>query len=192
MTLLHRLSAFICAGSLMSCAGHSKKKTDDEPAGARVKAPDRIAIDSLKRAQEGKLSPMDKKVAGASKAFGTDKKEFKTNAFTSGKTFQTGKGEFKTETFSQGNKQTRDGSMTFQSGKGDNLMEGKTFATSQNALESKKSMDGARMFSGSGTIFPTKENYTSEKALKESRKPTVVGAQEAYSEEQVRRLLNKQ
>ena len=176
----------------MSCANHGKKDATGIAIAAQGKAPDHLASDSLQRAQEGKLSPMDKKIYGAAKAFGSGKTEFKTSAFGGNKEFHSGKGDFKTSTFAQGNKETRDTGTKFLSGKGGSSMGDKKFVSKENALGKKTNSDNAKMFSGNNKEFSNKGNYSAEKAVRESRKPLLLGDQQNIEENQLQKLLNKQ
>ena len=184
-------STLLCALMLAGCAGLGKKKAADEPTGGRMKSMDSFGSESIKRGEEKKLSPLDQKVFTASKAFSGSKTEFKTKAFSGDKTFHSGKDEFKTNAFALGNKESRDGTKLFHSGKGDNPMGGKTFATKENALGSKQSSEGSRMFSGNNAKYYSKDNYEAQKAVRESRKPLITGDQPSISEDQLQRLLNK-
>ena len=194
MMKLLRIAAMLCA--CLVAAGcsvfRSKKKPDttDVP-GIKMHDDYHIANSSLRKAQAGFSSPMEKKIFNANKAFGGTG-TFKTKDFTGAKSF-TGSKDYVAKSFSQGSKMNKAAEKTFaQAGEKSRLAD-KSFQTRDTRDSTKMSNAGDKTFRGSKNVFATKENSMAAKAMKKDTKPVITGdGAKSLTEEDVKKLLNKQ
>ncbi len=185
------LATLVCSGLLMSCAGHHQKNKEDDSVGIKVHADDSIARQSMKKMQAGVLSPLDKKVFSARNAYSTS--TFHTKDFTGAKSFTGAGGTFKTKDFAQAGKKDDFANKPFARADEKSRLAEKQFTTKDSSYNGRASRDNEKAFSGGKDQYHIKDDPLAEKAAKKAVKPLLTGGTgKSMTEEDVRRMLNKQ
>ena len=180
-----------CTSVLMSCASKLKKKAEDDSVGIKVHSDDSIARQSLKKAQSGVLSPMDKKVFSARNAYSTS--TFHTKDFTGTKAFTGAGGTYKTKEFAQSGKKDGFAEKKFATADEKSKLAEKSFATKDSPYNGRGSNYAEKSFAKGSEKYHTQDDPLAEKAAKKAVKPLLTGdTGKSLTEEDVRKMLNKQ
>ena len=194
--MIHRL-VFVFMPVALSITGCSSSSKKDEPQGATASGLSRFMDKGFDR----KKKEFDKNIRNQfdQKNFAADKKvkerQFKTDSF-SGKHDYNGKDEYKAKEFSQSDKKTREEGESFSGADKKSNTADKDFATKDSRFGSQQSKEGDKSFSGSDDVFKTRMVSDAAKSQKKNTKPLIVpkegeGGKSAYTEEEVRRMVNR-
>jgi len=177
-------SHLLLLSCLISCASKEKKtKTDyaSLPMGQRF---DRQIKDPF-----GISSPFQKEVYNASKNVKTSK--FKADEARGSKRFFGADDKFKTANFAQGHKASNAADRSFSGADDKSKMGNSTFKTKQDPLGEKVSSASNDTSRFADDVFNTRSNSGALKAASNVKRPLIQSGEPGYSEEEVKKLLNK-
>jgi hypothetical protein len=135
-------------------------------------------------------SPFQNDVYHASKSVKTS--GFKTGEFAGEKKgFFGSKSKFKAGTFSQADKSSSAGNKTFSGAGEKNRMSDTTFTTTQSAFGTKMSRSNGQASPFAGENFNVRGNPSALENTTNVKRPLILNDEAGYSEDQVKKLLNK-
>lgn len=166
-----------------SCASKDKAKTDyaglkwEQRINKQMKDPQSIS------------SPFQKQVYNAARSVKTQ--NFKAGDYNGKKGFSGADDRFKAGTFAQADKTSPAARQTFSGADDRNRMGDSTFKTAQSQYDGRASRESGRASSMADDVFKTSANHEAKKASENSKRPLIQDKQPSYSEEEVRKILNK-
>jgi hypothetical protein len=173
-----------CVLVLLSCASEKKTKTDytDLSMGQRV-------VKQTKDPYSIK-SPFQKDVFNASETVKTS--GYKTGEFSGKKKgFFGRKDKFKAGTFSQADKSSRTGDKSFSGADDRSNMGGSTYKTTQSVYGTQINRNGGQASSFTDDKFDPRGNPAALERTSNVKRPLILKDDAGYSEDQVKKLLNK-
>lgn len=199
----HRLlpTCALCLGVLITLSACSSSKKPDEPEGATVSGLNRF----MDKGFDKKSGQFDRNMVSKfdQRNFGTDKKKVKEGRFHAdsyaGKHDYTGAGEYKTKEFNQSGKVSRENKEVFnQSGK-ESREADQEYASKDSRYGSQQARQDDKEFGGNDKNYKTGEVHDAAKSQKKNVRPEIIpkegdgtdGDKSAYSEAEVRRLVNR-
>lgn len=194
---LIRLLSPVLALTLMSACSSSSKKDEEEKTGASSGGLSRF----MDKGFDKKKKEFNKDIRSRydQQTFTADKtikdRQFKTDKFN-GKSDYNGSHDYKAKDFSQADKKSREESHSFEQGDKKPRESDKSFTTKDSRLGDDKAREGDKSFARSEERFKTRLVSDAAKAQKKEQKPLMIpkdGAdgKTAYTEEEVRRMLNR-
>jgi hypothetical protein len=169
--------------ALASCASHQKdSKSDysDLKLGQRIvkQTKDPYAI----------KSPFQTEVYNATRAVKTS--GFKTSEYHGKKGFSSGKDDYKAGTFSQADKTNQAGSQKYNGANSENRWGSNAYKTTESGYTGKVNRNGSQVSPLGDTKFNTKGNPEALRNTSNVKRP-LIQAGDGYSEDDVKKLLNK-
>jgi len=182
---------------LCQCSSGSKKK----PAKKKDVASMSLAQRSLLKPDENQRSQYEKYISDSKNGKGGagnyfQKQVHHSKNFSGGNSYAGGK-EFKTSQSWFGKSKAQGTDMTYSLGNRQSQASKDQFKTSESTLGSQRAREGTSTFSGASNVFPTGNALT--RSAGAPRPPKIIenyndqagGKKSAYSEDEVRRLINR-
>ena len=173
---------------LGACSSASKKQRSDFGPTYRERLAE--ADKAMKKSDFSKRSTFEKQLTDA-----TTTKKFKTSDYHAkdvkiDKKFHGTDEAFKTKGFAQADKTSK--TSAFHDADTKSRLAGGLFHTKNSRMADEKSRDATKSFAGGKNEFATRENRAGKKALDKDSKPKILDPDKpTYTEDEVRRLLNK-
>lgn len=189
-----RLLICLSAGTVL-CQCTSTKKKKEDPAEQSLVKRTTSGVDPNKRSQYEKYMT-DPKLSKGSAGSYFQKQTHHSKSF-SGSNSYSGQKEFKTSESLYGRSKAKNFDMTYALGDKQALSKKNGFKTDESRFGSQKAREGDSLFGGADNQFKTGSALTRSKSL--GKAPKIIenyndrgeGKKSAYSEEEVRRLLNR-
>ncbi len=189
-----RLLICLSAGVVL-CQCSSTKKKKEDPAEQSLVKRTTSGVDMNKRSQYEKYMNDPKLSKGSSGSF-FQKQMHHSKSFNGGNSYA-GQKEFKTSESLFGRSKAKSFEMTYALGDKQALSKKNGFKTDESRFGSQKARESDSLFSGADNQFQTGSALTRSKSL--GKAPKIIenyndkggGKKSAYSEEEVRNLLNR-
>lgn len=168
---------------LSSCASDDKPKSDyaglkwEQRINRQMKDPNSIS------------SPFQREVFQASRSVKTQ--EFRAHQYQGKKGFSGADDRFKAGTFAQAGKASHAAGQTFSGADDQSKMGSTAFKTSQSQYDGKANRNAGKASSMADDTYNTAPNPAALKAASKSKRPLIQDQKPSYSEEEVRKILNK-
>jgi hypothetical protein len=146
----------------------------------------------LKKSDFSKRSAFEKEITDPATG-----KKFKTGDYHAKdvkieKKFRGADEAFNAKGFAQAEKASKIDDKAFQGAEARSRLADGQFRTKDNRMAGEKSREGTKDFAGGAGVFATRENREGRKAIDKNKKPVIIDSDKpTYSEEEVKRLLNK-
>jgi len=189
-----RLLICLSAGVVLCQCTSTKKKKEDPAAQSLVKRTT-SGVDMNKRSKYEKYMS-DPKLANSSAGSHFQKQTHHSKSFNGGDSYS-GQKEFKTSESIYGRSKSKNFDMTYALGNKQALNKNNSFKAAESRFGSQKAREGDSLFSGADNEFKTGSALTRSKST--GKAPKIIenyndrgeGKKSAYSEEEVRKLLNR-
>lgn len=178
-----RHSAWVLLILCSSCASKDKARTDyaglkwEQRINKQMKDPQSIS------------SPFQKEVFNASRSVKTQ--DFRVGNYKGKKGFSGSDDRFRAGTFAQSDKASLAAGQTFSGADDKNRMGGSAFKTGQSQYDGKANRDSGRASFMADDTYKTAPEPTALKAASKAKRPLIQDQKPGYSEEEVRKILNK-
>ncbi len=195
MNATMRLLICVSAGvALCQCTTTTKKKKENPAEQSLVKRTT-SGMDMTKRSKYEKFMN-DPKLTNGSAGSHFQKQMHQSKSFNGGDSY-TGQKQFKTSESIYGRSKSKSFDMTYALGDKQALGKNNSFKAAESRFGSQKAREGDSLFSGADNQFKTGSALTRSKSL--GKAPKIIenyndrggGKKSAYSEEEVRKLLNR-
>jgi len=190
-----RLLICLSAGVVLCQCISTKKKKKEDPAEQSLVKRTTSGMDLTKRSKYEKFMN-DPKLANGSAGSHFQKQTHHSKSFNGNNSFS-GQKEFKTSESIYGRSKSKNFDMTYALGDKQALGKNNSFKAAESRFGSQKAREGDSLFSGADNQFKTGSALTRSKSL--GKAPKIIenyndrgeGKKSAYSEEEVRKLLNR-
>lgn len=189
---LHGAAALAVSVAAMGCSSSSSKKADRSEYGLTYAERYAKVKNIIKNSDFSQRSQFEQQLPKAK----TDK-EFKASSFgakeaTGMKEYARSSSAYKAKDFADAGRNSRAGEKKAHESESENRLAAKLFRAPDSRLGSKESHDSTKEFRQGGDTFATRDNRSGTTEMEKDKRPVILPSEKpTYSEDEVKRLLNK-